>query len=282
VEFTLRIQGTPGSQTIACSGPLTAATAIKLDEAIELCMQEPRSILSLDCSRVTSLDFAGVSALLRGLQACRERGVRLRAIFSAEAQRVLDAAGLWWVGVADGGVSIQTALVRARRFFADKHSEPSQPALPDIRSTGDDSLTARIEDLHVDIREPSSRKRVLLVDDDVGIRHVLRVLFEVEEFEVVGEASDGIEAVALALKHAPDFIIIDYAMPRMDGAKAATILQVTVPDARIVAFSAYLDSKPDWAHAYLNKDRIVEIIPVMQALISEDGRPTRTEPVYGS
>jgi chemotaxis response regulator CheB len=114
----------------------------------------------------------------------------------------------------------------------------------------------------------SPRQTVLLVDDDEYVRHALRVLFEVEEFEVVGEAADGVEAIALGLKYSPDFIIIDYSMPRMNGEKAALILQTAVPTARIVAFSAYLESKPDWAHAYLNKERILEIIPVMQALLT--------------
>lgn len=119
-----------------------------------------------------------------------------------------------------------------------------------------------------DVINLDSRQTVLLVDDDESVRHALRVLFEVEEFEVVGEAADGVEAIALGLKYSPDFIIIDYSMPRMNGEKAALMLQTAVPNARIVAFSAYLDSKPDWAHAYLNKERIVEIIPVMQALIT--------------
>jgi anti-anti-sigma factor len=279
VEFGLRIHGRAGDQTIACSGPLTAATSARLDEAIQTCLEEAKSHLLLDCRRVTSIDFSGVASLLRGLQACRERGVRLRASFGHEAQRVLDAAGLWWFGVVDGGVSTQTALARARRFFSSVEKE-SQGEPPRVAAIGDGgSVTRDSGDIWLDIREPATRNRVLLVDDDPAVRHTLRLLFEVEEFEVVGEASDGIEAVALGLRHSPDFIIIDYAMPRMDGEKAARVLEATVPDARIVAFSAYLDSKPDWAHAYLNKDRIVEIVPVMQALIAADDRSSRTEPV---
>ena len=278
MEFTLRIHGGTGSPTIACSGPLTAATSAKLDEAFLMCLEEPTSHLLLDCRHMTSLDFEGVASLLRGLQACRERGVRFRASFGSETQRVLDAAGLWWFGVVDGGVSTQTALARARRFFSKIDQESHPEMARDAGRAHDGSVSRDAGDIWLD-KEPATRNRVLLVDDEAAMRHTLRLLFEVEEFEVVGEASDGVEAVALGLRHSPDFIIIDYAMPRMDGEKAARVLRATVPDARIVAFSAYLDSKPGWADAYLNKDRVVEIIPVMQALIAGDERSSRTEPV---
>ena len=135
--------------------------------------------------------------------------------------------------------------------------------------TDDPSIRNGVKD-KLNLINLESTQTVLLVDDDESVRHALRVLFEVEEFEVVGEAADGMEAVLLALKHSPDFIIIDYAMPHMNGEKAALILRAAVPYARIVAFSAYLETKPDWAHAFLNKERILEIIPVMHALLNAE------------
>ena len=113
--------------------------------------------------------------------------------------------------------------------------------------------------------EPS---KILIVDDDEEIRHLLRTLFEVDGFEVVAEAADGIEAIPLALKHEPDFVVLDYRMPRMNGARTAEVLRGIVPEAKIVAFSAMLEAQPAWADAYLNKERIIEVAPLLSAFVS--------------
>ena len=113
-----------------------------------------------------------------------------------------------------------------------------------------------------------SPRSVLIVDDEVEIRHALRLLFEIEGFEVIGEAADGDTAIDLAIEHEPSFIVLDYSMPRMNGGDAAGQIRNVVPDSRIVAFSALLQSKPAWADAYLNKDRISEIAPLVERLLS--------------
>jgi CheY-like chemotaxis protein len=116
----------------------------------------------------------------------------------------------------------------------------------------------------------SDPPKVLLVDDNDDILHVLRLLFELEGYEVVGEAANGIEASVSAMKHQPDFILLDYIMPRLDGEGAAEILRCLVPEARIVVFSAALDRKPDWADAFLSKDRIGEVIPLLNSLLASE------------
>jgi DNA-binding NarL/FixJ family response regulator len=108
---------------------------------------------------------------------------------------------------------------------------------------------------------------VLIVDDDIEIRHALRLLFEIEDFTVVGEASDGDAAIDLAGELEPSIIVLDYSMPHMNGRDAAVEIRKIVPGSRIVAFSALLDSKPPWADAYLNKDRISEIAPLVERLM---------------
>lgn len=113
----------------------------------------------------------------------------------------------------------------------------------------------------------AEKKTILIVDDDPEIRHALRLLFEFEDFDVIAEASHGMEAIPIALKHQPDFVILDYLMPKLDGYKTAEILRGVAPDARIVAFSAVLEDKPTWADAYLNKDRIAEIAPLLASLV---------------
>ena len=108
---------------------------------------------------------------------------------------------------------------------------------------------------------------VLIVDDEEEIRHVLRLLCETEGFQVVGEASNGVEAVPLALKHQPDFVILDYLLPRLDGSGAAEILRTITPNSKIVAFSAVLNEQPAWADAFLNKDRVGELMPLLRSFI---------------
>jgi DNA-binding NarL/FixJ family response regulator len=114
-------------------------------------------------------------------------------------------------------------------------------------------------------RQPA--RSVLIVDDEVEIRHALRLLFETEGFTVVGEASDGDMAIDLASELEPSIIVLDYSMPNLNGEEAALAIRRNLPDSRIVAFSALLDSKPAWADAYLNKDRISEIAPLVERLL---------------
>jgi DNA-binding NarL/FixJ family response regulator len=67
--------------------------------------------------------------------------------------------------------------------------------------------------------------RVLLADDQAVVRRGLRTILEVEaDLEVVGEAADGVEAVALARRRAADLVLMDVRMPRMDGLAATRLL----------------------------------------------------------
>jgi CheY-like chemotaxis protein len=115
--------------------------------------------------------------------------------------------------------------------------------------------------------QPLAGQTVLIVDDDEEIRHVLRMICEQAGLGVVGEASNGVEAVTFALQHHPDFAILDYRLPRLDGEGAAEILRAVTPTTKIVAFSALLEERPQWADAYLNKDRVGELMPLLQTFI---------------
>jgi CheY-like chemotaxis protein len=110
------------------------------------------------------------------------------------------------------------------------------------------------------------KAKVLIVDDDEDVRDALRLLFE-GEFDVVGLAADGREAIEFAEVCDPDVIVLDQMMPEMTGAEAAEVLRAQHPSTRIVAFSAVLDSKPDWADAFLNKERIDDVAPLIGTLL---------------
>src|SRR5437764_10928003 len=82
--------------------------------------------------------------------------------------------------------------------------------------------------------------RVLVVDDAAHLRDLLTLLLDIEDdFEVVGTAADGAQALQIAAGLAPDVILLDLAMPVMDGLAALPELRRQLPDARIVIFSGF-------------------------------------------
>jgi DNA-binding NarL/FixJ family response regulator len=84
------------------------------------------------------------------------------------------------------------------------------------------------------------RLRTLLVDDVEDFRVLLRVLMEQDgRFDVVGEAGDGSQALALATELSPDVVVLDLAMPVMDGLTALPALRAAVPAVRVVVLSGF-------------------------------------------
>jgi DNA-binding NarL/FixJ family response regulator len=84
--------------------------------------------------------------------------------------------------------------------------------------------------------------RVLIADDHPLVRSGLRsVLERNHEFNVIGEAADGYEAIELALLHSPDVILLDVAMPRLTGPDVAEHLREKLPRAGIIMVSMHAD-----------------------------------------
>ena len=82
-------------------------------------------------------------------------------------------------------------------------------------------------------------RRVLIAEDEALIRLDLAEMFAEEGFEVVGEAADGEQAVALALELRPDLVILDVKMPKKDGIEAAAEIvgEQVAPVVILTAFS---------------------------------------------
>ena len=102
----------------------------------------------------------------------------------------------------------------------------------------------------------------ILVAEDHGIvrQGIVSILHLQEDFEVVAEARDGVEAVALHKKYQPDITLMDLRMPNMEGADAIAKIRLETPDARIIILTTY-DTDEDiyrglqvGARGYLLKD----------------------------
>jgi len=84
---------------------------------------------------------------------------------------------------------------------------------------------------------------LLLVEDELLVRHGLRMWLEREaNVTVVGEASDGAEAITLAQALLPDVVLMDISMPTMDGIAATDALHIMVPHSAVVLLSLYDDA----------------------------------------
>src|SRR5262245_23910603 len=83
--------------------------------------------------------------------------------------------------------------------------------------------------------------RILLADDHVMVRQGLRVLLEQAGMVVMGEASEGQEALRLAHEHTPDVVVVDLAMPTLNGLETARRLRETLPQTKIVLLTMYTE-----------------------------------------
>jgi DNA-binding NarL/FixJ family response regulator len=102
---------------------------------------------------------------------------------------------------------------------------------------------------------------VLVVDDHPVILRLLRTVLGAHDgIELVGEAGDGREALAMAVSLEPDVVVIDLSLPGIDGLEACAAIRSAVPACRIVVFSASEASRSEavalaaGAHAYVEKD----------------------------
>ena len=83
--------------------------------------------------------------------------------------------------------------------------------------------------------------RVLLADDHPVFRQGLRALLEREKFDVVGEASDGLEAIAAAERLQPQVVVIDLAMPSLNGIDAVREIAKRAPRAKAVLLTMHTE-----------------------------------------
>jgi DNA-binding NarL/FixJ family response regulator len=85
-------------------------------------------------------------------------------------------------------------------------------------------------------------KRILLADDSDAVRRVVHTYLAERDFDVCGEAADGEDAIEKAQTLNPDLILLDLAMPRVNGLEVASVLKRHMPNVRIVLFTAYSEA----------------------------------------
>jgi len=87
------------------------------------------------------------------------------------------------------------------------------------------------------------RIRILLADDHAVVRQGFKMILDAEaDMEIVGEAGNGRQAVDLAEQLRPDVVVMDVAMPELNGIEATRRLASSVPHARVIALSMHKDS----------------------------------------
>jgi len=117
--------------------------------------------------------------------------------------------------------------------------------------------------------------RVLVVDDHAVVRQGLRTFLELnDDIEVVGEAGDGEQALTAVAALAPDVVLMDLVMPRLDGVSAIERLRDLAPATRVIVLTSFLDEDKvlpavrAGAAGYLLKD--VQPAELVQAIRTVD------------
>jgi DNA-binding NarL/FixJ family response regulator len=121
---------------------------------------------------------------------------------------------------------------------------------------------------------PPVPRRVLVVDDAEDLRMLLRIKLErAAGLDVVGEAVDGLDGVEQATRLQPDLVLLDVAMPRMDGLEALPLILDAVPGVRVVVLSGFNEEtmaekarQAGAAHYVVKGAPLRELVELLEAL----------------
>jgi DNA-binding NarL/FixJ family response regulator len=122
--------------------------------------------------------------------------------------------------------------------------------------------------------------RVVVADDSpTALRSLCDFLDFAGGFEIVGTASDGLNAMQLASAHKPDLVLLDLSMPRVNGLEAALQIRLSSPDLRVIIFSELYglglaeECRRHGADAFVHKSNLAErLVPEIQRLFASGDR----------
>lgn len=122
--------------------------------------------------------------------------------------------------------------------------------------------------------------KIMLVDDQILFRESLhKLLADWKDFEVVGEASNGLESIKLSKKLLPDIVLMDISMPVMNGVEATRRIHKELPSVRVVMLTVSEDEKDlfeaikNGAQGYLLKDTPARRLRSQLRSVMEDEAP---------
>jgi len=114
---------------------------------------------------------------------------------------------------------------------------------------------------------------ILIVDDSPQIRNMIKLWIESEtNFQVCGEAGDGVEGIQKALQLKPDLIVLDLFMPRLGGLETAKAIRSALPETPIILFTLYADSDVAERAREVGVNSVLSKMDQMDSLCSEVGR----------
>ena len=134
------------------------------------------------------------------------------------------------------------------------------------------------------------RKRILIVDDGEEVRQVLRAIFEARtDYEICAEAANGVQAVEKALELKPDLVLLDVAMPMLNGVEVASVLAGLMPSLPIVLYTMYSEllgvslATAVGAKAVISKaDGISKLLECMRNLLEPSTQGASPEAITSS
>jgi DNA-binding NarL/FixJ family response regulator len=118
--------------------------------------------------------------------------------------------------------------------------------------------------------------RILVVDDHPVVRSGLRILLSGDpQWEIIEEASDGIEAVDKAIRLQPDVVVLDVSMPRMDGLEACRRIRKSVPKSEVLIVTQHdspqmmREAMSAGARGYVVKSNVARDLPAALEAVSQ-------------
>jgi DNA-binding NarL/FixJ family response regulator len=113
-------------------------------------------------------------------------------------------------------------------------------------------------------------KSILVVDDNAVIRRSLRHILEsIDGWRVIGEAVDGRDAIGKAQELKPDLIVLDLAMPVMNGLEAARELNQIMPEVPLLMYSAFADKFMEKQAFAVGVKAVISKASDMETLVSQ-------------
>jgi NarL family two-component system response regulator LiaR len=123
--------------------------------------------------------------------------------------------------------------------------------------------------------------KILIADDKLRIRRVLRHLIERhQDWDVCAEAEDGVQAVNRAKQFKPDMIILDLAMPELNGFEAAAEISKALPEVPILMFTLYASPQVEKEAEKVGVQRVISkstgymLVPAIEEAFAQVHRET--------